>query len=287
MGESRNAYRVLVGRPKRKRALGRPRRKWEDNIKMDLREVGYDGSDWINLAQDKDRWRAYVRAAMNLRDFERVRIVMKVLVLISRSNSLRGSIDNGVEKRSHQTFFGGSSDKLITGRSHLQSQYGDERLYHSAELKNLSLERIQYRAAKFVKGKRGDGNDTIKELKWETLENRRRKTRITSLYRAHLGQKAWVDITARLEKPTYYGRNDHDFKIKCRKQKTDVVTNHNPRSEELTGARQIHVEAELPDLFPISRIPSVSLHNFEGHQDCDNCAMLGRRDRMELSELFV
>ncbi|KAJ4448410.1 hypothetical protein ANN_10426 [Periplaneta americana] len=48
------------------------------------------------------------------------------------------------------------------------------------------------------------------------------RTRITSLYRAHLGQKAWVDITARLEKPTYYGRNDHNFKIKCRKQKTDV-----------------------------------------------------------------
>ncbi|KAJ4439019.1 hypothetical protein ANN_14975 [Periplaneta americana] len=70
--------------------------------------------------------------------------------------------------------------------------------------------------------KREDGNDTIKEFKWETLENRRRKTRITSFYRAHLGQKAWVDITARLEKPTHYGRNDHDFKIKCRKQKTDV-----------------------------------------------------------------
>ncbi|KAJ4450891.1 hypothetical protein ANN_02324 [Periplaneta americana] len=88
-----------------------------------------------------------------------------------------------------------------------------------------SLERIQYRAAKFVKAKREDGNDTIKELKWETLENRRRKIRITSLYRAHLGQKAWVDITARLEKPTYYGRNDHDFKIKYRKQKTDVDKN--------------------------------------------------------------
>ncbi|KAJ4428334.1 hypothetical protein ANN_24353 [Periplaneta americana] len=67
MGESRNAYRVLVGRPKRKRPLGRPRRRWEDNIKMDLREVGYDDRDWINLAQDRDRWRAYVRAAMNLR----------------------------------------------------------------------------------------------------------------------------------------------------------------------------------------------------------------------------
>ncbi|KAJ4426630.1 hypothetical protein ANN_26428 [Periplaneta americana] len=67
MGESRNAYRVLVGRPEGKRPLGRPRRRWEDNIKIDLREVVYDDRDWINLAQDRDRWRAYVRAAMNLR----------------------------------------------------------------------------------------------------------------------------------------------------------------------------------------------------------------------------
>ncbi|KAJ4444588.1 hypothetical protein ANN_06384 [Periplaneta americana] len=67
MGESRNAYRVLVGRPAGKRPLGRPRRRWEDNIKMDLREMGYDGRDWINLAQDRDQWRAYVRTAMNLR----------------------------------------------------------------------------------------------------------------------------------------------------------------------------------------------------------------------------
>ncbi|KAJ4431945.1 hypothetical protein ANN_20554, partial [Periplaneta americana] len=67
MGESRNAYRVLVGRPEGKRPLGRPRRRWEDNIKMDLREVGYEDREWINLAQDRDRWRAYVRAAMNLR----------------------------------------------------------------------------------------------------------------------------------------------------------------------------------------------------------------------------
>ncbi|KAJ4435467.1 hypothetical protein ANN_18083 [Periplaneta americana] len=67
MGEFRNAYRVLVGRPEGKRLLGRPRRRWEDNIKMDLREVGYDDRDWINLAQDRDQWRAYVRAAMNLR----------------------------------------------------------------------------------------------------------------------------------------------------------------------------------------------------------------------------
>ncbi|KAJ4442676.1 hypothetical protein ANN_04265 [Periplaneta americana] len=69
MGESRNAYRMLVGRPEGKRPLGRPRRRWEDNIKMDLREVGYDDRHWINLAQDRDRWRAYVRAAMNLRNF--------------------------------------------------------------------------------------------------------------------------------------------------------------------------------------------------------------------------
>ncbi|KAJ4440878.1 hypothetical protein ANN_10725 [Periplaneta americana] len=67
MGESRNAYSVLVGRPEGKRPLGRRRRRWEDNIKMDLREVGYDNRDWINLAQNRDRWRAYVRAAMNLR----------------------------------------------------------------------------------------------------------------------------------------------------------------------------------------------------------------------------
>ncbi|KAJ4436489.1 hypothetical protein ANN_16520 [Periplaneta americana] len=67
MGESRNAYRVLVGGAAGKRPLGRPRRRWEDNIKMVLREVGCDCRDWINLAQDRDRWRAYVRAAMNLR----------------------------------------------------------------------------------------------------------------------------------------------------------------------------------------------------------------------------
>ncbi|KAJ4444240.1 hypothetical protein ANN_06031 [Periplaneta americana] len=67
MGESRNAYRVLVGRPEGKRPLGRPRRRCEDNIKMDLREVGYDYKEWINLAQDRDQWRTYVRTAMNLR----------------------------------------------------------------------------------------------------------------------------------------------------------------------------------------------------------------------------
>ncbi|KAJ4443813.1 hypothetical protein ANN_05594 [Periplaneta americana] len=71
MGESRNAYRVLVGRPEGKRPLGRPRRRWEDNIKMDLREVGYDDREWIYFAQDRDQWRVYVRAAMNLRIMEK------------------------------------------------------------------------------------------------------------------------------------------------------------------------------------------------------------------------
>jgi len=59
-------YRVLVGKPEGKRPLGRPRRRWKDNIKMDLREVGCRGMDWIGLAQDRDSWRAPVNAVMNL-----------------------------------------------------------------------------------------------------------------------------------------------------------------------------------------------------------------------------
>ncbi|KAJ4436645.1 hypothetical protein ANN_16776 [Periplaneta americana] len=83
MGESRNAYRVLVGRPEEKRPLGRPRRRWEDNIKMDLREVGYDDREWINLAQDRDQWRVYVRAAMNLRDMGTARILILAIFLFT------------------------------------------------------------------------------------------------------------------------------------------------------------------------------------------------------------
>jgi hypothetical protein len=67
MGEKRNAYRLLVGKPERKRPLGRQRRRWVDNIKMDLLDIGRDGLDWIGLAQDKDKWRALVNAVMNLR----------------------------------------------------------------------------------------------------------------------------------------------------------------------------------------------------------------------------
>ena len=60
-------YRVLVGKPERKRPRGRPRRRWEDHIKMDLREVCGDPGEWIDLAEDRDQWRAYLRAVMNLR----------------------------------------------------------------------------------------------------------------------------------------------------------------------------------------------------------------------------
>jgi len=66
MGEWRGVYRVLVGRPEEKRPLGRPRRRWEDNIKMDLQEVGGSWEDWMELAQDRDSWRALVSTVMNL-----------------------------------------------------------------------------------------------------------------------------------------------------------------------------------------------------------------------------
>jgi hypothetical protein len=65
--EGRGVYRVLVGKSKGKRPLGRPRRRWEDNIKMDLREIEADGTNWIRLAQDRVRGRAFVNTVMNLR----------------------------------------------------------------------------------------------------------------------------------------------------------------------------------------------------------------------------
>jgi len=67
MGERRSVYQVLVGKSEGKRPLGRPRHRWEDNIKIDLQEVECGGMDWIKLAQDRDRWRALVNAVMNLR----------------------------------------------------------------------------------------------------------------------------------------------------------------------------------------------------------------------------
>jgi hypothetical protein len=67
IGEKRNAYKLLVGKPKGKRTLGRPRRRCVDNIKMDFLEIGWGDVDWIGLAQDRDKWRALVNAVMNLR----------------------------------------------------------------------------------------------------------------------------------------------------------------------------------------------------------------------------
>jgi hypothetical protein len=67
MGEKRNVYRLLVGKPERKRSLGRPRRRWIENIKMDLLEIGLNVVDWIGLAQDRYSWRALVNSVMNLR----------------------------------------------------------------------------------------------------------------------------------------------------------------------------------------------------------------------------
>jgi hypothetical protein len=67
MGEKSNAYMILVGKPEGRRPLGRPRRRWVDNIKIVLREIGWDGVDWVSLAQDRDQWRALVNTAMNLR----------------------------------------------------------------------------------------------------------------------------------------------------------------------------------------------------------------------------
>jgi hypothetical protein len=67
MGDGRGAYRILVGKPEGRRPLGRPRHRWEDNIKMDLQEVGWEDVDWIDMAQDRDRWQAVVIAVMNLR----------------------------------------------------------------------------------------------------------------------------------------------------------------------------------------------------------------------------
>jgi hypothetical protein len=66
MGEGRGVYRVLVGSPEGKRPLRRPRHRWEDNIRMDLREIGIDGANWIQLAEDRLQWRAFVNTVINL-----------------------------------------------------------------------------------------------------------------------------------------------------------------------------------------------------------------------------
>jgi hypothetical protein len=67
MGQIRNAYAILVGKSEEKRPSRRPRRRWEDNIRIDLREIGWEGVDWIHLAQDRDKWWAFVNTVKNLR----------------------------------------------------------------------------------------------------------------------------------------------------------------------------------------------------------------------------
>jgi hypothetical protein len=67
MGEVRGAYNIVIGKPEGRRPLGRPRHRWEDNIKMDIREIGFGDVDWIHLAQDRDKWRALVNTVMSLR----------------------------------------------------------------------------------------------------------------------------------------------------------------------------------------------------------------------------
>jgi hypothetical protein len=67
MAKKMNAYRILVGKPEENRPLGRPRRRWVDNIKMDVRRIGRDGVDWIDVTQDTDQWRALVNTVINFR----------------------------------------------------------------------------------------------------------------------------------------------------------------------------------------------------------------------------
>jgi hypothetical protein len=71
MGEGKGVYRILVGRPEGMRSLGRPRRRWEDNIKMDLRDTGIDRENWIQLTQDRVQWWAFVKTVMNSRVSQR------------------------------------------------------------------------------------------------------------------------------------------------------------------------------------------------------------------------
>jgi hypothetical protein len=67
-GGEANAYRIQVGKPEGKTPLGRPRHRWVDNIKMDLREIGWEGMDWSDVAEDRDQWKAFVKTVLNLRD---------------------------------------------------------------------------------------------------------------------------------------------------------------------------------------------------------------------------
>ena len=102
MGEERGVYRVLVGKPEGKRPLGRPRRRWVDNVRMDLQEVGSGYMDWTGLAQDRDRWRTLVSAVMNLRFPWNVGNFLTSCKPVSCS---RGTLHHGVSKKNSVRYY--------------------------------------------------------------------------------------------------------------------------------------------------------------------------------------
>ncbi|KAJ4442945.1 hypothetical protein ANN_04543 [Periplaneta americana] len=102
MDESRNAYIVLVGMPEGKRSLGRPRRRWEDNIKMDLREVGYDDRDWVNLAQDRDRSQAYVRIPRGLQKNPSAAAITSFIDNFFPANPVKSTVQRAVFEKDRE-----------------------------------------------------------------------------------------------------------------------------------------------------------------------------------------
>ena len=91
MGEERGVYRMLLGKPEGKKSLGRPRRRWVDNIRMDLQKVGCGYMDWTGLAQDRDRWRTLVSAVMNLR--VQIKFPDKFMTIIREKNEMGWACD--------------------------------------------------------------------------------------------------------------------------------------------------------------------------------------------------
>jgi len=119
MGEERGVYRVLVGKPEGRRPLGRPRRRWADNIRMDLQEVGCVYMDWIGLAQDRDRWRTLVSAVMNLRV---PRNAGSFLISCRPVSFSRRTLHHGVSKGLLEQLLHAVSAATALGASYLQQQ---------------------------------------------------------------------------------------------------------------------------------------------------------------------
>ncbi|KAJ4433926.1 hypothetical protein ANN_16241 [Periplaneta americana] len=169
MGESINAFRVLVGRPEGKRLLGRPRRRWEDNIKMDLREVGYDDRDWINLAQDRDLWRAYVRAAMNLRDNREGLELNKLHQLLVYEDDVNMLGENTQTIRENTEILLGASKEIGLEVNPEKTKYmimsRDQNIVRNGNIKigNLSFEEVE--KFKYLGATVTNINDTREEIK--------------------------------------------------------------------------------------------------------------------------